>query len=186
MRSSHRRLRRTSCVTRKADVSDADDIARVHVRSWEETYRGKLPAHAVDALTHDVALEKWQRDLAKDTVWTYLHESKGVTDGFASAFRTAAEPGFAAMLSNLYVLRAAHRHGVGRALLAALFGDLLANGIDRIWLLTLRDDNPARRFYEKLGARLVREQPAPAVLGRGVMDVVYCFDDLTQRVYWTP
>ena len=47
-----------------------------------------------------------------------------------------------------------------------------------MWLLTLRDANPARRFYERIGAQALREQPAPAVLGAGVMDVVYGFADL--------
>ena len=50
----------------------------------------------------------------------------------------------------------------------------------RVTLFTLgvRSVSDSRAFYERLGAQLLREEPAPAALGAGVMDAVYGFPDV--------
>lgn len=163
---------------RVAAEADAPAIASVHIRAWEETYRGKLPDHALDVMTYAKRLSQWSGWLRSPDVRTLVHEGEGGVDAFASVHRTDEEAGYDALLSTLYVLRSAQRSGVARTLLANVASALRANGVSKMWLLTLRDENPARAFYERMGARLLREQPAPPVLGKGVMDVVYAFDDL--------
>jgi GNAT superfamily N-acetyltransferase len=163
---------------RAATLADAEPIARVHVQSWEETYRGKLPDHTLDVRPLPVRIRQWREWLSDDRRFTIVHVRDGRVDAFASAFPSDEEPGYAVLLSTLYVLKQAQRGGVARALLRDLATRLTRNGMNSMWLLTLRDDNPARGFYERVGARFLREQPAPAVLGEGVMDVVYGFPDI--------
>lgn len=163
---------------RAATLADAPAIARVHVQAWNETYRGILPDHALDVMTLEKRVEEWQQSLVQAQSWTFVHEDGGAVDAFTSAYRKSDEPGFDALLSTLYVLRSAQGKGVARQLLRRLARELAANGVHGLWLLTLRDRNPARGFYERLGAVLVREQPAPAILGEGTIDAVYAFPDL--------
>lgn len=84
--------------------------------------------------------------------------------GFGAAAQPAFEPDseglpYDAYLGQLYVLREFHRAGVGRALLSALVRELTAGGLRSLALHVLAA-NPARRYYEHLGATLVREEPA--------------------------
>lgn len=163
---------------RPAIFADAEAIARVHVQSWEETYRGILPDATLDARPLSVRTIHWRDWLTRTGRWTFLSERNGDVTGFACAFRNDDEPGFDAVLSTLYVLRMEQRRGIARALLSDLAAELLSAGIRSMWLLTLRDRNPARAFYERIGAELLREEPAPPSLGEGVMDAVYGFRDV--------
>lgn len=163
---------------RPATSADAESIARVHVQSWEETYRGVLPDATLDVRPLAVRIEHWREWLARSGRWTYVSEEHGEVNGFVCAFASDEEPGFDAVLSTLYVLRSAQRRGVARALLRELANDLIRADMRSMWLLTLRDRNPAREFYERVGAELLREAPAPRSLGEGVMDAVYGFRDV--------
>jgi ribosomal protein S18 acetylase RimI-like enzyme len=122
--------------------------------------------------------EAWRRGLERGHAQTHVALVDGEIVGFISAHDEESEPGFDAYVSTLYVLGCAQRRGIARVLLRAVARDLIAAGRHAMWLLTLRDRNPAREFYERMGARLIREQPAPPELGAETIDVVYGFDDL--------
>jgi len=163
---------------RAATANDAEAIARVHVQSWEESYRGVLPDATLDARPVAVRIMHWNDWLNRAGRWTFVNETNGEIDGFTCAFRNDEEPGFDVVLATLYVLRSAQRRGIARALLRELASELLRAHVRSMWLLTLRDRNPARGFYERIGAELLREEPAPPGLGEGVMDAVYGFRDV--------
>ena len=163
---------------RTATFADAEAIARAHVQSWEETYRGILPDATLDARPLSVRIAHWRDWLSRTGRWTFVSEGSGEINGFVCAFINDDEPGFDAVLSTLYVLRGAQRRGIARALLRELSSELLRANVRSMWLLTLRDRNPARAFYERVGAVLLREESAPVSLGEGVMDAVYGFPDV--------
>lgn len=163
---------------RLATLADAEAIARVHVQSWEETYRGVLPDATLDARPIAVRIAHWRDWMSRTGRWAFVSETGGGINGFACAFVSDDEPGFDAVLSTLYVLRSAQRQGIARALLRELANELLRANVRSMWLLTLRDRNPARGFYERVGAELLREEPAPPSLGEGLMDAVYGFRDV--------
>jgi ribosomal protein S18 acetylase RimI-like enzyme len=163
---------------RPATFADAESIARVHVQSWEETYRGILPDETLDARPLSIRILHWRDWLSRAGRWTFVSESNGEVNGFACAFVNDDEPGFDSVLSTLYVLRSAQGRGIARALLRELASELVRANVRSMWLLTLRDRNPARAFYERVGAVLLREEPAPVSLGAGVMDAVYGFPDV--------
>ena len=163
---------------RPAAFTDAQAIARVHVESWEETYRGVLPDATLDARPVSVRIAEWRDWLSRGGRWTFVNEVDGEINGFTCAFINHDEPGYDVLLSTLYVLRSGQRHGIARALLRELASELLRANHRSMWLLTLRDRNPARAFYERIGAVLLREAPAPAALGEGVMDAVYGFPNV--------
>jgi GNAT superfamily N-acetyltransferase len=60
-------------------------------------------------------------------------------------------PGFAGELNKIYVLRAWHRSGIGRALVEQVARRFLAQGVDSM-LLFGDARNPSNGFYERLGA----------------------------------
>src|SRR5260370_37689042 len=74
----------------------------------------------------------------------------GLADGGAN--RTLVMP-FDGELYAIYIDFAEHRRGIGRALVAALARTLAAAGYQSLCVWALRD-NPAGRFYERLGGTL--------------------------------
>ena len=161
-----------SIAIRRARASDAQAIARVHVQAWHESYRGLVPDWAIDSRTVEERRTQWSAWLTNEDWSTHVAESNGVVEGFACAYPDASESGYDAYLNTLYVLQSSQRRGIARALLREVVADLVANGCKAMWWLTLKD-NPACEFYTRIGASIVREQPAPPELGETVVDRVF-------------
>jgi GNAT superfamily N-acetyltransferase len=163
---------------RAAHAGDAQAIARVHVASWDAFYRDILPAAEFDKRPLSVREAQWAQSLSDPQRRTLVGiDTDGMVKGFASAVLLDGSEGFDSYLQTLYLLRefAGQRHG--RALLIAMANELLAAGKRNMVLRTLRL-NPARQFYERLGARFLSED-TPIDAGH-FDDVAYAFDDLSR------
>jgi ribosomal protein S18 acetylase RimI-like enzyme len=146
---------------RAAAPADAPAIGRIHITSWRETYRGVLPDHLLDNLSAVVRAAMWQGALDRDPpVWLFVGQlASGELVGFAGGGpRRGTAPPHDAEVYAIYVLRAARHRGCGRGLLAALVAALRARGFKSLCLWVLRENAPARRFYERLGGRVVGER----------------------------
>jgi ribosomal protein S18 acetylase RimI-like enzyme len=77
----------------------------------------------------------------------------------------------------IYVLGAAQRQGLGHALMASVGRGLLDQGFTSLCLWVLRDNEPARRFYESLGGVAVGEK-TNSMGGQRLAEVAYGWDDL--------
>ena len=136
---------------RPAVVSDAEGIARVHVRAWREAYTGRVPESVLDRMDEERFSTGWAVVLAgahpteHSDVW--VAEADGEVVGFASSGRCRdgdAVPGRRELYA-IYVLAAFYGSGAGAALLDAAIGRDAAS----LWVL---EDNPrARAFYARHG-----------------------------------
>ncbi|WP_342359404.1 N-acetyltransferase [Terrarubrum flagellatum] len=161
---------------RRARIEDADAIAHVHHRSWEETYPGLLPPELIVPL--DERLGQWRRIIHENPagVGRFVAEVDAPTVGDDMRFAPADAPdvrivGIAQCgparepeletryeIGRIYVLRAAQGVGVGKALMGAMFDALRAShvgGEDRsVGLWVLKGNDRAIEFYERMGARV--------------------------------
>ena len=145
---------------RSATLTDAPAIARVHVSSWRSTYRGLLPDDFLASLSETGYAERWKRVIAEGTSRVYVAEDEDDVVGFASGGRErAGETGYEGELYAIYVLDTAQRRGFGRELVRATVAGLRELGLSDMIIWVLRDNQPARAFYERLGGVYVRAQP---------------------------
>ena len=145
---------------RAATLTDASAIARVHVASWRSTYDGLLPNEFLASLSEASYEERWKRVIGEGTSKVYVAEDGADMVGFASGGRErAGEKGYEGEIYAIYVLDAAQRRGFGRELVRATVGGLRELGLNDMIIWVLRDNQPARAFYERLGGVLVRSQP---------------------------
>lgn len=145
---------------RPATLEDATAIARVHVASWQSTYRGMLPDEFLASLSETGYAERWKRVIGDGSSKVYVAEDGGEVVGFASGGRErAGETGYTGELYAIYVIDAAQRRGFGRELVRATVAGLRELGLDDMIIWVLRDNQPARSFYERLGGEYIRGQP---------------------------
>jgi ribosomal protein S18 acetylase RimI-like enzyme len=145
---------------RSATLMDAPAIARVHVASWRSTYHGVLPDEFLDSLSEENYEERWKRVIAPTSKVYVAEDDGGDLVGFASGGRErAGEKGYEGELYAIYVEDAAQRRGFGRELVRAMVGGLRELGLADMLIWVLRDNQPARDFYERLGGVYVRSQP---------------------------
>jgi GNAT superfamily N-acetyltransferase len=158
-------------LVRPADFDDAAAIARVHVASWRTTYRGLLPDDFLDSLDEAHYRERWLRSLGDDAMRVYVAEDGHEVVAFASGGRErAGEIGYSGELYAIYVLEKAQRHGHGKGLVRAVTAGLRDLGMSDMIVWVLRDNSPARAFYERLGGIYVRTQPI--TIGSAVLEEV--------------
>jgi ribosomal protein S18 acetylase RimI-like enzyme len=145
---------------RPAILNDASAIAGVHVSSWRSTYSGLLPEDFLASLSDVHYAERWKRVIAAASSKVYVAQDDGEIVGFASGGRErAGEMGFEGELYAIYVLDKAQRRGFGRELVRATVRGLRELGLGDMIIWVLRDNSPARSFYERLGGVYVRTQP---------------------------
>jgi GNAT superfamily N-acetyltransferase len=147
---------------RAADVNDAQAIARVHVDSWRSTYDSLLPADFLESLSEVAYADRWRRFITERSSRIYVVQDGGRGDitGFASGGRErAGETGYKGELYAIYLLESSQRQGHGRELVRAVVAGLREMGLEDMIIWVLRDNRPARDFYERLGGVFVRAQP---------------------------
>jgi ribosomal protein S18 acetylase RimI-like enzyme len=147
-------------MVRPAESEDAGEIARVHVATWRSAYRGLLTDEFLASLSEANYTERWKRVIDEGSNRVFVVEEPDGIAGFASGGRErAGETWFTGELYALYVLEGAQRRGHGRELVRAVAGALRAMRLPDMIVWVLRDNRPARAFYERLGGTYVREQP---------------------------
>lgn len=170
---------------RKGTLADASKIACMHVASWHEIYVGIVPDEVLAALSvsrRTVAWENILRDPNKfENSVVYVKEAGDAIVGFGACSEQRdidlKNQGYGGEIGSVYVLREFQRRGIGRDLMSVLAGDLVGRGLHGVALWVLRDNTPARRFYEQCGGELIGEKQD--VRGEAILvEVAYGWSDI--------
>lgn len=162
-----------------AGPGDAWALAETHVASWRESYRGLLPDSYLDRMSIDAHARRFHAELTDASPHHLTLAAAGPTDivGYASGGPSRSGRPGEAEIQTLYVRLFAQRTGLGRRLLigaARAFADM---GARSLMISTLRDNIPARKFYERLGgkAEAPRREHGPGGL---LYEVSYVWPDI--------
>ncbi|MGW5668723.1 N-acetyltransferase family protein [Micromonospora sp. NPDC003776] len=168
-----------SLTVRSARVEDVAQMACVHVRCWQETYRGLMSDAVLDDPRFPAARERFWTAALTDERYrgnrAAVAEREGELIGIAmSGPPLDAAAAWARQLYVLYVYAANHGTGAGGALLQAVIEPAESAGL---WVA---DPNPrAQAFYRKHGfvadgtaqvedgvreIRMIRDVQAPSLM----------------------
>ncbi|NVZ50655.1 GNAT family N-acetyltransferase [Pseudomonas sp. B6002] len=140
---------------RKALPSDANAIAQVHIRSWQEAYRDLMPADYLSALDTTLARREsfWARSIESDESGVWVAERDQQVVGWVSVGVSRdddAEVNTGEVMA-IYVLAGYWETGVGRALWNIGVQQLRQQGFTRVTLWVLALNERAIRFYRSVG-----------------------------------
>lgn len=161
---------------RRAIAADAAGIAQIHVRSYDESYRGIAPPEVFEGLTLDRRRAQWEAffKAANPAAPAHIAEIDGTPAGFCTGL---AADGAIGWIKTLYVLRDAQRTGLGRGLMAAVLADLMALGSRTARLDVAEGNVAAEGFYRALGGTAVSRQVDPGPIWKSVT-ITYEWADL--------
>jgi GNAT superfamily N-acetyltransferase len=139
---------------RAANSGDAASIGALHAESWRRIYRGCFRDEYLDG---DVFAERraaWSEQLGRPAPHQYVYVACAGAElvGFVAAFG-AHDAEWGSFVDNLHVDARVHGRGIGSALLREAGAWLASEFPDRGVYLFVWERNPARGFYERLGAR---------------------------------
>jgi len=171
----------TICI-REGRETDVEGIARAHVQGWRESYKDLLSPDALAGLSVEERVRLWQRAVAERDPRARLlvaetddGEIVGFIRGGPVRDKEAGQLGTEAEIFAIYLLDKVKRQGIGRRLMAGVLDHLAAQGFRSVGLWVLKDNLPARRFYETLGGTAGPEQSFD-LRGQMVTEVAYRFE----------
>lgn len=164
---------------REAVLADADGIARVHVDSWQTSYRGILPDTLLDRIDVGQRVES-RRAMLRDTSVFHLvayDVTHGDIVGLCDAGASRRNVPYAGEVYAIYLAHRAKRHGLGQEMFDRVQAWLVANDMRSMIVWVLENNHHARRFYEAMGGRLGSRLQS-RVGGFPVVELSYIWDRL--------
>ncbi len=149
---------------RNATSSDAEAIAHVHIRTWQDAYANIFPQEHLAELSDTLAArtDQWRTHITVHEaipVLVVAEVADGRVVGFAGAgAQTDPEHIYEAELFVLYILPEFQRKGLGQALFSEVVSALQNLGFSSMLLWVLAQNRSARQFYEKMGGILIGEK----------------------------
>lgn len=170
---------------RPAQLDDAPAMARVMVDTYLAAHRGQMPEAAWQKRKQEWSYAEseagWRRALTavadgSDPMWieVAVNEREEVV-GVVLAHLT--ETPYVGEIGLIYVRPEAQGQGAGRQLVQAAAAYLALLGCSELHIATLAANEPARRFYEAIGGRVVDEREFDEE-GTLLPEVVYGWPDI--------
>jgi ribosomal protein S18 acetylase RimI-like enzyme len=141
-------------VIRPARPDEAERLAALHVAVWRKTYRDIASPEAFAQLDETRRLPYWTKAVHTDQedAGVLVAEVSGNIVGVVS-FGPSAHEAFEGRMEikHIYVSYDAHGHGIGRRLLEAVLNREGPGGSVGTALAVVRENDQARRFYQRMG-----------------------------------
>jgi ribosomal protein S18 acetylase RimI-like enzyme len=136
---------------REAREADIPALAKLHVKTFDETHRGGRPGGP----SYELRERQWREAFERqDDSWFgyVVEDGGGELVGFAKGTpHDGGVPGYAGELNKIYLLQRVQRQGLGRLLLCAVARRFIERGVTSM-LLFGDAANPSNGFYEAFGA----------------------------------
>jgi ribosomal protein S18 acetylase RimI-like enzyme len=138
---------------RRAEPSDVDAIAQVHVKTWQVAYRRHMPDSVLDSLDVSKRAAMWSKALEQSATLVLVATVDRAIVGFCSLIpsRDADAGTSVGEIAAIYVDPAAWRSGVGSSLIEAAMESARERGLAEVTLWVLTSNTSARAFYEARG-----------------------------------
>ncbi|MEC5425708.1 GNAT family N-acetyltransferase [Virgibacillus sp. C22-A2] len=164
---------------RKAILNDAAQIAKVHVDSWRTTYKDILPDEFLTSLSYEQRTTLWQKNVKEQQVYV-VEKSNGKIIGFSvgGKERTGNYDGYDGEIYAIYIFKEYQGKGIGKMLMQPVVENLELEGINSMIVLVL-EDNPAKYFYESLGAKKI-DTLKIKIADAELNELVYGWDDMSK------
>ncbi|MFE0509855.1 GNAT family N-acetyltransferase [Streptomyces sp. NPDC058964] len=161
---------------RPMTLADCDRVSEIRVRGWQSAYEGMMPQSYLDGLSVARDAERRRAGFspsALDGVVNLVADRAGEIVGWAAhgPYRDGEVRTSDAELYAIYVDPAHLGGGIGRALLEESVRQCVPH--PRMFLWVLKENTPARRFYERAGFRPDGAEEPFEVDGAAVPEVRY-------------
>jgi ribosomal protein S18 acetylase RimI-like enzyme len=167
---------------RIATPEDAAAITHVQVVTWKSAYKGIVNDDFLNNFNvNETRIQRWAEWLNDSTKFGYVIDLPNVgVVGFVVGGACRDDiPSFDGELYAIYLLPDYQRFGYGRVLLRTMAQCLFAEGYRAMLLWVLKDNLPARAFYERVGGQFVQEKDF-SIDNQPLKEVGYGWHDLSK------
>ena len=165
-------------LVRHALPDDAEAIERVRTDTWRATYRGLMPDELLDRLQPIPSRRRDHLTRLPPDQFSLVVEDGDEIVGYCAGGRSRSDAErFPGEVYAIYILPAYQGRGAGREMLTVAAAELLRRGWRAMIIWVLRENTSARRFYERMGGRYVRDEERE-LEGLRISESGYGWDDI--------
>ncbi len=165
----------------KALLSDASEIAKIHVDTWRTQYQRILSQKSLESASYEKRKAIWTKLLTSPQPLWHLFVAKDGQQkvvGFSAGGKNRnIDAPFDGEVYAIYLLKEHQGMGIGKKLLLKTFSQFLVDGFKSCSLSVL-EKNPSRKFYEGLGGEFYGRKTVD-IAGDTYTEVVYGWHDLS-------
>lgn len=159
--------------------SDTEDVAAIHLASWQKAYQHLLPSPYLSKLDLAKLRDNWRvgLEINPDVVRLVALQNKqvvGYSVGLENRF-TGLFPEVPAELWAVYVHPDNWQQDIGSRLLRAFSEQISARNWSQFIVWVLEENHSARKFYEKNGGLIQPQQRISLYGGEEFNEVSYLF-----------
>lgn len=163
---------------RPARLSDANEIARIHLETWQDAYKGIISDARLQALSLQKRKKKWNEILSDPKNTLFVAETDGKLYGFCG-YGKSRDKDADTQAGEIYAIYVDHRNysqGFGGGLIKEAFGELKKQDFTKATVWVLEENLIGKRFYEKQGMKLDGESKIDTIEGQALKEVRYYID----------
>ena len=137
-------------IIRDVVYEDIDNIAKLYISNWKETYKGLLSEDYLNSLTKEYAVEKWNKYIKSENRIFVAYEGNEFL-GFVASKKDDDKPNYW-YLDSLHITKNSRGKGIGTKLIYRVGQYALKSGYKGMSICIVKGNDNAKRIYEKLGA----------------------------------
>lgn len=149
-------------IIRSAELTDASGIAKVNIETWKSTYKNIINDEYLDSLSYEQREHAIKNIInsSSDKKYVFIAEDgTGDVIGFASCgIVRENDEIFKGELYSIYILKEFQNKGIGKLLYNIAIQKLQENNLFPMIIWVLEENRQARKFYELMGGRKIRER----------------------------
>lgn len=161
---------------KKATLCEVQDISRIHALSWKTAYKNIVPQPYLDNLLLDFWVTAFQTWIQNKTIQVQIIYENGKPIGCAAYGKSRDEklPDWGEIVS-LYLLPEYFGKSYGIELFKSVMCDIKQLGYKNVYLWVLKDNQRAKRFYEKNGFYSNHDECCCKIMNKELIDERYTY-----------
>lgn len=176
LKSKRREILEDKILIRKVKYDDIEQIVDININDWRKVYKGIIDDVILDNLNRNEKIEKWKKHYNVGNV--VVAEKNGKILGYCryedKIFYENTD--IDSEVIAIYVDYDNISKGIGKALLKYVMNDLKSKNRAKMIIWCLEENEKGRKFYEKMGGKLVNKEKYFEKDGKRYKEVGYVYD----------
>ena len=161
---------------RKVKYEDIEQIVDINIKDWKREYKGIINDNILNNLDRNKKIEKWKQHYNIGNV--IVAEENGKVLGYCRYDDNVdyKNTEIDSEIIAIYVDCDNLGNGIGRKLVEYVMKDLKAKNRTKMIIWCLEKNENARKFYEKMGGKLVNDEKYFEIEGQRYKEVGYIYN----------
>ena len=163
-------------IIRKVKYADIEKIVDINIKDWKKIYKGIIDDEILNNIDRDKKIERWKKRYNIGNV--IVAEKEGIVLGYGRYDDnvTYKDTDIDSEIIALYVDYEKLGNGIGKKLLEYAINDLRNKSKTKMVIWCLEKNENARKFYKKIGGKLLEDEKYFEVEGKKYKEVGYTYD----------